>query len=337
MIEEIHYFHEKIRFFEKELINFYVDINHSYGRAKKLVEVFAYFMIHKRLNQPILRKLTGFSRSTISSIVSELLDYQAIKTDGLQDKTKEYTIDLMYGRVILTKLDPRVLNVQYMNNLFDNAKNEGKTLLKSFEKSHWMKRIKDIEFIHNYYFDDTGIENRIWYLKQINLSPLREVHEFSQEFQEMEDKFHKHLIDLDYFQEHDKKSALLNCYFLTRECLNLTHLEQLTQYDRRTIQKRLDKIVDDGYISYDLQAKTFRMHSLTHSFGSGRRVFLKKLKKYKTKFSQYFDDFSQKTSELNVYHGYHYIIVQLMHALSELDKLIKLNSEDPLILAEKSI
>ncbi|WP_371805173.1 hypothetical protein [Candidatus Lokiarchaeum ossiferum] len=337
MIEEIHYFHEKIRKYEKELIDFYVDINYSYGRAKKCVEIYAYFMIHKRLNQPVLKKLTGFSRSTISAILFELLDLKVIKTDGIHDKIKEYIINYDYGRLILGNQDPRVKNISFMKKFFNDAINQKENLSNSFEKSHWVKRIKDIEFIHWYYFEELHKQNKKWDFIQINLSPLVEEYEFSLEFVSIEAEFHQQLIDIDYFQENDEKMTLLNCYFLTRECLSLAQLQQLTQYDRRTILRRLDELIDVGLVTYDLHTKAYRMHSVTHSFGKTERNLLKKLEQYKTKFSQYFSDFSQKTSELNVYHGYHYIVVQLMHILNDIEKRTKYYFAIPLIMDENLI
>ncbi|UYP44224.1 hypothetical protein NEF87_000509 [Candidatus Lokiarchaeum ossiferum] len=332
MIEEIHYFHDKIVPFEKSIIDFYATINYMYGRPKNLATIFGYFLIHKRLNQTVLAQLTGYSRGTISILLSKLQDIGAIEISNIQHKVKEYIFNVNYIPFVLTKKDPRVIEKTHMKEFFKEYLSKGSKLKDSFERAHFLKRIQDIQFIYIYYFDYLYKEDKNWNFETVNQAPLEEVYNFSEDFKLLESSFIEYLIEIDYFQESDEKMTWLNCYFLTRECLSLPELQKLTSFDKRTIKKRLDKLVEDRYVAYYPQKKYYRMHSLTHSFGSMEGKVLEFLRNSKKKFKGFLEEFNLPTSPYCIYHGYHHILVQLQHVIDKIDVFISHYEEDPLIL-----
>ena len=69
----------KIRKFELEISSFFSETAIMNGRKPKISVIFAYFHIHQKLTQKTLRDLTLYSKGTISSMLTEMLELGLIK------------------------------------------------------------------------------------------------------------------------------------------------------------------------------------------------------------------------------------------------------------------
>lgn len=62
----------ELRAIEKRLVEIIVNLGYFKGRSRRTSEILAYLCIHKRVNQKMLRKATGYSLGTVSNTLKEL-------------------------------------------------------------------------------------------------------------------------------------------------------------------------------------------------------------------------------------------------------------------------
>lgn len=62
----------ELRALEKKLVEIIVNLGYFKGRSRRTSEIFAYFCIHNKVKQEMLRKATGYSLGTVSNTLKEL-------------------------------------------------------------------------------------------------------------------------------------------------------------------------------------------------------------------------------------------------------------------------
>ena len=69
-LNDNHHFNEKLRKYEKKIVEFLLDIGKSKRVNPKISEIASYLFIHENLTQKELKELTGFSIGSISTFLS---------------------------------------------------------------------------------------------------------------------------------------------------------------------------------------------------------------------------------------------------------------------------
>jgi len=91
---------EKIRTYEKKLIKFLMDIGKKKGTNEILSAIIGYLLIHKRLTQSELKKLSGYSRGAISENLKILINYGFVQKEPIEGTRKhQYSIGESMGYV----------------------------------------------------------------------------------------------------------------------------------------------------------------------------------------------------------------------------------------------
>lgn len=85
MAESRNVLKKKLREYEKKLIDLIVEFGKSKGTVESLSKIIGYLLIHKKLTQAKLQKLSGLSRGTISEHLKMLVD------NGYVDRTVRST------------------------------------------------------------------------------------------------------------------------------------------------------------------------------------------------------------------------------------------------------
>ncbi|MFX1279431.1 MAG: hypothetical protein ACFFA3_08440 [Promethearchaeota archaeon] len=151
---KIYLFSEKLKKYEDKLAEFFVDIGTRKRVNNNMLQLSSYLLIHGSLTQKELKKLTGLSMGTISTILSVMLGMGRLQKEKIP-KTHTYRYSY-YGD--LAELTIRGIDVM-MNSLTSMGvylENKKKQLLdlKSLNKKgaeHLAQRIGELLEIFEFY------------------------------------------------------------------------------------------------------------------------------------------------------------------------------------------
>ncbi|NVM19141.1 MAG: hypothetical protein HWN80_15610 [Candidatus Lokiarchaeota archaeon] len=127
-----HIFRGKIKNYEEQLIDFFVDIGESKRQTRTISIISGYLMIHGRLTQEQLKELTGFSLASISINLNALIslglvDKQLIKGTHkfIYAFTEDY-LQIVEAKSIMTLDVVESLSkfIEQINKDLENRKNE---------------------------------------------------------------------------------------------------------------------------------------------------------------------------------------------------------------------
>lgn len=83
----------KLRTIEKRLVDILTKMGYMKGRSQKASEITAHIYVNQEITQKILRKLTGYSLGTISTVL-QILEKQGIVRKHSHPDTREYHYEL---------------------------------------------------------------------------------------------------------------------------------------------------------------------------------------------------------------------------------------------------
>lgn len=87
------FFQERFRTHEKRLVDFMIEMMASKGSNESLMLITAYLVIHKKLTQSQLKRLTGLSQGTISETLSRSVKYGHVKKERIEGtRTFQYSL-----------------------------------------------------------------------------------------------------------------------------------------------------------------------------------------------------------------------------------------------------
>ena len=149
-------FDEKLRNYEKKLVQFFIDIGEQKRVNPKFLKMSSYLILHKKLTQKQLKELTGFSIGTISTFLSILLGtgfYEKQRIEGTHTYTYRYkgNVEDFTTKGIEIALDSFLNSESFLKK----KKEELKTLMKQNKKGakHLSQRIDEIISIFTFYED----------------------------------------------------------------------------------------------------------------------------------------------------------------------------------------
>jgi len=74
---------------EKKLIKIITDMSYQKGRSEKFATIAAFSYVREKITQNTLRKLTGYSRGTISTTLQKLVDDKILDKE-YDEKTRQF-------------------------------------------------------------------------------------------------------------------------------------------------------------------------------------------------------------------------------------------------------
>ena len=152
--EQDQLFDEKFRNYEDILVEFFVDIGEEKRINPKFLKISSYLLLHKKLTQKQLKKLTGYSIGTISTFLSVLLGtglYQKERIEGTHTYTYRYRGNI---KDFTTKgIEMALKGFLSSKKFLKSKKNELNDLINQNKKgaTHLSQRIDELSTILEFY------------------------------------------------------------------------------------------------------------------------------------------------------------------------------------------
>lgn len=264
--EQSHLFDEKLRSYEDNLVEIILDIGETKRSNPKMAAIACYLLIHRKLTQKELKKLTGFSMGTISTYLSVM-----VGSGNFQKSRIPHTHTFMYSfSGDLESLTTRAIDFAIDNliSLEIYLKNKKETLNKLVEKSvkgakKLTERIEELlESFKNYKTifpskhsladeDQKQTSSRETMLSRNEDEEMIKI-EFDPEVYFIEDDILNQLITAPMFSMRDPMFIRILGLFMTRKHLTQETLKRITGLSSGKISEEVNKLLEYNliYIAY---------------------------------------------------------------------------------------
>jgi DNA-binding transcriptional regulator GbsR (MarR family) len=313
----------KIRDIELEISGFFHKMAILNGRTPKISVIFAYFHIHQKLTQKILRNLTKYSKATISSKLAEMLDLGLIKKKFI-DGTHilEYSLSSSFFEFDYLSNEGSIKQLQEITNFFTPIKDELTSLSPDLLGHELLlERVEDFLF-----FAEMRLATKLNQPFRKDLNDLKPFiypvdPDFDLKIEEIEKKIHDYLINTKILEEINKKSAEISAYFFTRANLSQKFIAKRTTYSTRTIYLILDQLQDNKVITKDKKNHGYLLESITIRFRLSRFNYVKKILSWKPQFIEIQKKLRDKNKNLNLHYGYPNIYTMVDKIILKMEKM----------------
>ena len=145
--DQINFYSEKLKKYESKLAEFFVDIGTRKRVNNNILQISSYLLIHGSLTQKELKKLTGLSMGTISTILSVVLGMGRFQKEKIP-KTHTYRYSY-YGdlaELTIRGIDVMISSLTSMGVYLENKKNQLLELKAQNKKGaeHLIQRIEEL-------------------------------------------------------------------------------------------------------------------------------------------------------------------------------------------------
>jgi len=345
--EQSHLFDEKLRNYEDKLVEILLDLAQSKRTNPKMSAIACYLLIHGKLTQKELKKLTGFSMGTISTYLSVMID-----TGNFQKIRIPHTHTFMYSfsgeiEALTTRAIKFAISSFSSIEIYLKSKNE--TLNKFLKKSmkgakHLSERIEElIESFEKYkmIFPSEGHSTKE--IEQpLPVKPLKHLKNEEEEATEIifdpevylvEDDIINQLISSPMFSMRDPMFIRILGYFMTRKYLTQNTLKEITGLSSGKISEEVNRLLDDeliyiastsekGKITYG--ADSFILLRFTRYIMNRMIIKVKELESMKLLLEKSKSDLENLEGYSQIYKIYNYTLRAISKYSKDLGKIDKL-------------
>ncbi len=234
---------------EHEIVEFYKTVGRMINQNTRATEVFAYLRIYDSLSQEQLRQLTGFSLSTISSILQVFLQVDIVSRDMIpgthknlyQIKPERVKFDCNPPTLILEDLESLDMYIEDKQRQLDERRGTH-----PLEVEFLHRRLNSIRnYIEAQRRQISGRLRHSFFKEDVSgLIPLDEMVVYPFDTSELEEKMTS---ILSRFKGDPLRGKILG-YFFTRRSLDQQSLVDLSGLSRSTVSRFLHEHLKGEYI-----------------------------------------------------------------------------------------
>lgn len=257
-----HLFSDKLRKYENKLVEFLLDIAQSKRVNPKISMISSYLLIHESLTQKELKKLTGFSMGSISTILSVMTG-----TGTFQKERIPHTHTFTYSFTgKLEDLTTRGIEIALstFGPLETYLKNKKEELIKFIEQSkkgaqHLSNRIDELLETFEIYkiifpiLIENSTNETLKDISSKSFNLIRREEEvkkisFDPEVYLVEDDMLNQLATSPMFSSRDPMFIRILVYFITRKLLTQKTLQKITGLSAGKISEEVNLLLENGLI-----------------------------------------------------------------------------------------
>ncbi|MFX0072380.1 MAG: hypothetical protein ACFFAO_14945 [Candidatus Hermodarchaeota archaeon] len=321
------FFEGKLRDYENTIIEYYKERADFTGQSNTLSTIIGYLSIHGRLTQTQLKKLTGFSKSTISTGLSNLINVRYIKKEKITGK-REYEYYLSFNSQ--DSIDDALGTVELEINFFKEKIRELETKFTERHKGYDLLLTRLIKILEVFEIYQNSLKNLtkpnesiLFNCEQIEAEVLtaKDIDYLLEDLDPEIKGFENSLID--FFKYQSAYSTLKDymlivfVYFITRKVLTQGKIKTLTGLSVGKISEVVNYLIKKGHIiridkekyreliPKELERqKIYGMLSIKESFFVSGIKSLDEMLKWENKFVSINAELNSRKGELELLHGY---------------------------------
>lgn len=334
--EENLIFEGKLREYENIIIDYYVERAIFTGQSNTLSIIIGYLSIHGKLTQTQLKKLTGFSKSTISTGISNLINVRYLKKEKIPGK-REYEYYLSFDSQ--DSIDDALGSVELEINFFREKINELENKFTETYKGYDLLLIRLNEVLEVFKLYQNCLKNltnpndnvKINY-EQIEkgnkVLTAKDMDYILEDFDPNIKQFENKIID--FFKYQSAYSTLKDymltvfVYFILRKVLTQGKIKNLTGLSVGKISEVVSNLIKKGHI-IEINKENYRelipkklerqklygMISIKDSFFVSGINSLNEMLKWEKKFVSIKEELNIRKDELESLHGYQKIKIKV--------------------------
>ena len=321
-------FEGKLKDIEKKIIDYYKERANFTGQSDTLSTIIGYLSIHGDLTQSQLKMLTNYSKSTISTGLSNLLNIGYVKKNKISGKREyQYSLSFTDNNSIDDALGSAELEINFLQekirelDIQFTKKEEGYELLMNRLNQNLQVFVlyqKSLEIIKNSgKFENIEIESKVEEFLTANDFKLI-LTEFDPKLKEFENEI------IDFFKYQTAYSTMeefmfiIFYYFITRKILTQSKIQELTRLSLGKISQVVNDLKRKGHINKiekekykkiipkELERqKIYAMISIKKSFFLSGINSLKEMLKWEDEFNLIQINLEENKDELEKLQGYH--------------------------------
>lgn len=320
-------FEGKLNEYVQILLDYYLELTSFSSISSTLGKILGYLSIYGKLTQSQLKMLTGYSKSTISTGLANLINVGHVKKQKLRrSREYEYYMEPHSRKSIDFALGSMEKEIVFLKNKIKELN------LKSLEKKKGYKllfgRLKETLEVFELYQEI--LEELMEYNEESNFE-LKKKHsnehivtdfenislKFDPQIKGKEDEIIDFFLYESVYSFLEEFTIITHTYFITRKILTQERIRELTglslgkvsQICNSLINKELVKVIDkkiyEGIIPEDLERKTiYAMPSILDSFFQSGINSLEKMIKWENKFRVIKENLEKNQEKLKKLRGY---------------------------------
>ncbi|MFX1327574.1 MAG: hypothetical protein ACFE91_05450 [Promethearchaeota archaeon] len=339
---ESHLFDDKLRKYEDKLVEIVLNIGKSKRVNPKVATIACYLLIHGKLTQKELKKLTGFSMGTISTYLSVMAGtgyFLKQRIEGTHTFIYSYSGEL---EILTTKaIEFGISNIDSLEKFLENKKQELQKLIEQSKKgaeylSLRIEELLDSFEIYKIVYPSDGITTEEIQQKyspksferiKMEEKEIKEI-KYDPEVYIIEDGIINELIGSAMFSTRDPMFIKILGYFMTRKYLTQKTLKNITGLSVGKISEEVNRLLEDELIyivhTSDKGKITYCADSLILLRFSRHIIirmtkWLKELEKIKLELEKNKSQLENVNGYAQIYKVYDYVL----SAISEYSKYIK--------------
>jgi len=255
-----HLFSNKLRKYEDKIVEFLLDIAKTKRVNPKISTISSYLLIHGKLTQKELKKLTEFSMGSISTFLSVMTGTGVFQKERIPH-THTFTYSFIGELEDLTTkgIEIALSSFSPLDIYLKNKKNELKKYIEQSKKGAQLlfNRIDELlEAFEIYKFLFPLLTSTDESLKEISVESFKlikrkkEVNKisFDPEIYLIEDDILNQLINSPMFSSRDPMFIRILGYFITRKYLTQKRLQRITGLSAGKISEEVNLLLEDGLI-----------------------------------------------------------------------------------------
>jgi DNA-binding transcriptional regulator GbsR (MarR family) len=304
-----HLFNDKLRKYENKIVEFLLDIAKSKRVNPKISTISSYLLIHGKLTQKELKKLTEFSIGSISTFLSVMTGTGAFQKERIpHTHTFTYSFTGELEDLSTKGLEIALSSFDPLDIYFKNKKNELKKYIEQSKKGaqHLLNRIDELleTFeIYKYLFPllkKTSIDESLKETSSKSFKLIKREEEankisFDPEIYIIEDDILNQLIASPMFSSRDPMFIRILGYFITRKYLTQKKLQRVTGLSAGKISEEVNMLLEDGLIEKsDISPKG----KITYGAESAGKLLLKFSRAVISRMAKWDDELKKMKMEL---------------------------------------
>ncbi len=313
-----HIFEGKIKEYEHQIIEFFIEMGELKDATKKSQIIKAYLLIHDGLTQKQLRELTGFSNGSISSYLNALVSIGMCEKRLIRGThTYKYSFAGELSQ-ILSRSSGVALQfyskfIKFLNEKLKELRERGNPNKKGYKiLSMRLKELlnffliidKVIEMLKGNVEPEKGLE--LLEIKE-NLA-TSEIEEFNPEIKEIEDYMIDFFLKSPILAGKKRMDLIISNYFITRKYLTQRTLRKLTGFSAGMISQELKDLLNKGLIEKKSVSDTGQItYSMERVDGAYMKLFSKMINetlKWENIFVEMKKNLDNNEDKLKEFNGY---------------------------------
>ena len=257
-----HLFNDKLRKYEDKIVDFLLDIAKTKHVNPKISTISSYLLIHGKLTQKELKKLTEFSMGSISTFLSVMTGTGVFQKERIPH-THTYTYSFIGEiedlttkglEIALSSFSPLDIYLESkkkeLNKYIDQSKNGARHLFNRIEE------LLEIFEVYKFLFplltnNSTDEALKVISSKSFKLTKREgEVKKisFDPEIYQIEDDILNQIIASPMFSSRDQMFVRILGYFITRKYITQKKLQKVTGLSAGKISEEVNSLLEDGLI-----------------------------------------------------------------------------------------